>query len=207
MAQSSTRVSGADQPENRQSPYRRQGRSHPKQTIGKSAVGDGLHIWQEPVCQRCQDHRADGDHLDRGFEFGEHRYRNADFRAGEKLAQAGDQNLACENDQCGNEFQESERTHDQIELVYRVFCHDHHQRHGHQNLVGDGVEHSSEFGAGVELARRQSVERVADSGDAEHGERNQARGIAGSTKASANTGTRAMRMIVMMLGTVSMDSV
>ena len=55
----------------------------------------------------------------------------------------------------------------EIELADIAFRHQHHQRHRHQHLVGDGVQHAAEFRPGLELAGGEAVQPVADPGDHE----------------------------------------
>ena len=63
-----------------------------------------------------------------------------------------------------------------------AFGHQHHQRHADQNFVGDGVEHPAEIAAGVEFARYEPVQRVAQARQAKDGKSHQPRRVAGKPK-------------------------
>ena len=104
------------------------------------------------------------------------------LRAGQEFAKAGHQDFAGENDQRRNQPEQSKGAHDQVELVNGMFGDQHHQRHGDEDLVGDGIEHSPELRSGIELACGEPIQRIAYAGDAEHGESCQACRIAGQNE-------------------------
>ena len=95
-----------------------------------------------------------------------------------------------------------------IELAEGAFRHQHHQRHRHQHLVGDGVQHAAEIRAGLQLAGGKAVQPVADPGDARRPAKATSRAASpGMTKATAKTGTSTMRRMVRALGRANMGGV
>ncbi len=108
------------------------------------------------------------DHLHRRLPLGELRHVDLHVELGQELAQAGDEDLAHEDD---------DRRPDRP-AVDRIVVHQHHQHGADQQLVGDRVEHAAERRLLLPDAGEVAVEPVGQAGKHEQRERRPARRIA-----------------------------
>src|SRR6185369_12393293 len=101
--------------------------------------------------------KPDRRHLDAGFPLGETRYGHADTQPGEILAQAGDEDLAAQNDKRGKH---GGRRDSSAGGKNEQGCTD-------EQLVGDWVEKATDLGMLFPAPRKMPVEIVGDAGGGE----------------------------------------